>query len=136
MNYLNQIAKITALSLLMAILLSSCSKEEVLVHSKEICDNLSLKITNNLDETISDLFVEGIEIGELEKGDSISNVCLELITSDSGVFPYLNFIGTYLGEQTGQYMIICGTGLQVIKSGNFEISLTSISDNIIYYEIL
>ena len=134
MNNLLHYSKIIALSLLVVSMLSSCSKEDI--ESKQVCDHVSIKLTNNLDETIKDLFLEGVEVGDLKSGETIDAICLDLITTDSGVYPYLNIIGEYEGESTGQYMIICGTGMTVEDSGTYEVEITSLINNIFYYEVL
>jgi len=115
--------------------MSSCAKEEPIKKGPVnlLCDHVNINITNNLSEDITDFAVEQVSIGKLEAGETYNNLCLEVIMTDSGVYPYLSLSGIYEGQDVGGMIAVCGMGMVSTESGTFDVVVNEVADSFFYY---
>ena len=135
MNVIFQTIKTFTSCFLLLSLITACGKNDpnIIEHSSSKCDHVTINITNSLDKTITDLFVDEVEVGKIKSGETVVDICFDQITTDGGVYPYLNLIGNYDGQTTGQLMIICGTGLLTEYDKTYNIDINSVVDNVFIY---
>lgn len=120
------------------LLLFSCMKDSKNTnHSEGVCENVSLHVTNSLDKEISELVIEGVEIGLLKASETIEHICLDQVEVSSKDIPLLSELyGIYEGQEVGQYIIYCGPNMELIANGSYHIVLESIEEKQIIFSSL
>jgi len=133
MNNLIQKVKIVAVCLLGAIIITSCTKEEENPNqATAICDHVSISVRNSLDGDISDLSIDGIEVGDLAQGAISEEICFDRIAVQGDVV-ILYLTGTFDDEFKDGYINFCGTGMTITTNGSYNIDITTVLDNFFLY---
>jgi len=129
MNTQHQIVRLFAIVLFMAFILSSCSKDErntIL----PTCEIITINITNNLDDDISNLDVEGENIGTLKAGETHHGICLDQV-----ILKTLNFSGTYNDNFTTSLVPSIGFHPIITEPSIFNIGIESVQNDIFSFSI-
>jgi len=129
MNTIQQPIKLIAISLFVAFFLSSCSKEEPIT-ILPICDVITVNITNNLDDDILDVDIEGVNIGTLKAGDTFNGICLDQI-----ILQKISINGTINGNQATSPGITVGVFPIISEISTFHIKIESVENNLLTYSI-
>jgi len=133
MRTIFNITKNISLYCLTAILLISCAKEELEL-DPIMCNQVTLHITNNLDDEIVDLSVEGVSIGTLAAGETYNELCLDQVSASSGIYPFVSLMGTYKDQVLGEDIYFCGVGLVTVDNAVYHIQVNDATDSIFLYE--
>jgi len=125
-----------ALCWLVTILLIGCTKENKIDQSTDItCEAVTINVSNNLEEDITDLFLNEVNIGTLKAGETYNNLCLDRLDLFNENSPILTLAGVYKGSVVtdNPYYILAP---QYTKyTGTYDIELTNIVDVHIFYAV-
>lgn len=127
---MNQYSKIMSICMLLACTLAACSKIEPPIEDSigVDCDKITLTVTNSLDEKITDLSINGVEVGEIQSGETILGVCLdEAIANTSSTLVMLQISGEYDDESIGGCFVYCGLGMAIIDAGSYEVDIIDVN---------
>lgn len=116
--------------------LTSCSKEgpnEEPIEEKVMCDQVTLTVNNLLPKDIEEFTIGNVNFGTIPANGS-EVLCLE---ESLGYSPTPNFLvlfasAIYDNEEVYDGFF-CGTGLVAVTEGAFEMDITEINENLIFY---
>ena len=135
MNNLFHFSKIASFCILLALLFTACSKSIESIEQEAIsCDFVSMDVTNSLDQDIFGMEINGVAVGDIKSGETITEVCLDNMMIDQGInYPLIHILGTYDGKFLGENFGYCGVGTASITTGIFSIEITDTSEYLFFY---
>lgn len=118
-----------------AFILVSCDDKSI---QNVICDNVNVSIKNDTGTDIHNFTFNGENLGLLNDGEEIKNICLNEITLDTG-YPLIYFSGEMQGDEIKSIASAywCGVGITTSSEGIFKIELKERSewdDTFVLYE--